>query len=136
MRALRAIRTMLASTFLGRCPNCQEASMFRSPYGVRETCPVCGVRFERDGGSWLGAMVMSYGAAIVALLLLAWILIPRYGLFEGFAFVLAGGAVLAVLLTYRPAKGWFVWWMWTAGFVVPDGAQAPRPAQSRARSSR
>ncbi|MDZ7799183.1 MAG: DUF983 domain-containing protein [Trueperaceae bacterium] len=94
--------------------------MFRSLYAVKATCEVCGVRFERDSGSGLGAMVMAYAAAIIVLLALSLALLPRYGLFEGFAFVLAGAAVAAVLLVYRPAKGWFVWWMWMAGFVRRD----------------
>lgn len=94
--------------------------MFRSLYALHRTCPVCRVRFERDSGSWLGASVMTYGVAIVLLLLFALLLIPRYGLFPGLEWALVGVAVLSVLLTYRPLKGWWVWWMWAAGFVVPD----------------
>jgi hypothetical protein len=94
--------------------------MFRNLYALHATCPVCSVRFERDSGSWLGASVMTYGAAVVVLLLLGLLLIPRYGLFPGLEWVMVGGAVAAVLLTYRPLKGWWVWWMWAAGFVVHD----------------
>ncbi len=111
---------MWRATLLGRCPNCGEGQMFENLYALHETCPVCGVRFERDPGSWLGALVMTYGAAIVALLVFSVILIPRYGLFEGFGLTLAGAAIGTVLLIYRPAKGWWVWWMWAAGIVYRD----------------
>ena len=111
---------MLEATFLGRCPECREGAMFSGLYGLHDTCPVCGVRFERDKGSWLGAMVMAYGAAIVVLLALAFAVIPSYGLFEGFGLLMVGVAVATVALVYRPAKGWFVWWMWAAGFVYRD----------------
>lgn len=114
------LRAMARATFLGRCPECDRGRMFRNLYALHETCPVCGVRFERDTGSWLGALVMTYGAAIVVLVVLSLVLIPRYGLFEGFGLVLAGAAIATVLLVYRPAKGWWIWWMWAAGFVYRD----------------
>lgn len=111
---------MLAATFRGRCPECGQGAMFAGPYGLKETCPVCGVRFERDKGSWLGASVMAYGAAVVALLALSLSLVPRFGFFEGLGLLLVAVAVVTVALVYRPAKGWFVWWMWAAGFVYRD----------------
>lgn len=116
----RDMGAMARATCFGRCPNCGQATMFRNLYAVHETCPACGVRFERDTGSWLGALVMTYGAAIVVLVLLSLLLIPRFGLFEGFGLTLAGAAIATVLLVYRPAKGWWIWWMWAAGFVYRD----------------
>lgn len=116
----RDIGAMLRATFLGRCPNCGEGRMFASLYGLHETCPVCGVRFERDTGSWLGALVMAYVVTILVLIAASIFLISRYGLFEGFGLTLAGTAIATVLLIYRPAKGWWTWWMWAAGFVYRD----------------
>ena len=114
------LRSMTRATLAGRCPNCGDASMFRNLYALHPTCPSCGVRFERDTGSWLGALVMTYGAAILVLVGLSIWMIPRWGLFEGFGLTLAGAAVLTVLVFYRPAKGWWIWWMWAAGFVYRD----------------
>jgi len=34
---------------------------------MRETCPVCGLKFEREEGYFLGAMYISYGIALVAI---------------------------------------------------------------------
>jgi hypothetical protein len=43
---------------------------------MHECCPVCGLKFEREAGYFLGAMYISYGLAlftIVGLSLLRWI---------------------------------------------------------------
>jgi hypothetical protein len=43
---------------------------------MHECCPVCGLKFEREAGYFLGAMYISYGLAlftIVGLSLLLWI---------------------------------------------------------------
>jgi Protein of unknown function (DUF983) len=36
-----------------------------------DRCPVCGLRFEREEGYFLGAMYISYGLAIVIIVLIA-----------------------------------------------------------------
>lgn len=94
--------------------------MFEGPYRLARVCAGCGVRFERDTGSWLGASVLCYIVAIVVLAAEAAVLLPRYGLFRGIEWVGVGSGVAAVVLSYRPAKGWWVWWMWAAGFVTRD----------------
>lgn len=106
---------------LGRCPAC-DAPMFDGPYRLRRVCSGCGVRFERDPGSWLGASVMVYIVAVLALAVEAAVLLPRYGLFPGIEWIAVATGVAAVLLSYRPAKGWWVWWLWAAGFVTRDDA--------------
>ena len=54
------------------------------------------------------------------LLGLTFALVPRYGFFEGLGVLLVAVGVVTVALVYRPAKAWFVWWMWAAGFVYRD----------------
>lgn len=109
----------------GRCPNCSQGRIFKGLWRPHETCLVCGVRFERDQGAWLGAMVVSYAFAIVILLMLATFLILRWGLFPGLEWVLVGAGVASVVLLYRPSKGLWTWWMWGAGFLVTDDEQPP-----------
>jgi len=43
-----------------RCPVCREGSVFSGPYAMNATCPRCGIRFERENGYFLGAMVFAY----------------------------------------------------------------------------
>jgi uncharacterized protein (DUF983 family) len=62
------------------CPRCRQGKifhewLFRSFPRMRETCTVCGLKFEREEGYFLGAMYISYGLALVAiaaLSLLVW----------------------------------------------------------------
>lgn len=112
-------RAMVRST-LGRCPNCGLGRLFLGVYRVRETCEGCGVRFERDSGSWLGAMVVAYALAVFAVIVVAAITIVRWGLYQRLELVLVGTGVLTILLVYRPVKGFWVWSMWAAGLVVRD----------------
>ena len=45
---------------------------------THERCPVCGLKFEREDGYFLGAMYISYGlgiAAIAALAALVWLVL-------------------------------------------------------------
>lgn len=110
---------MLAAT-LGRCPACRRGSAFRGLYAVAEFCPVCGVRFERDPGSWLGAAVIAYTIAIVVVAVVGGLAIGRRGLFVGLEWWLVGTALTTVLLVYRPVKGWWLWVMWAAGWIHRD----------------
>lgn len=112
----------------GHCPNCGSKGVFTSLWGVAETCPNCGVRFEREQGAWLGAWVMAYGVAIVVLVVEAIVLIVNFGLFPGLEWILIGSGILAVVLAYRPVKGWWLWWMWAAGFVTRDGEDEEKAA--------
>ena len=54
---------------------CREGRVFRSAIDMRTTCPECGLVFEREHGYFTGAMVVSYGIAVVvytALVLVLW----------------------------------------------------------------
>ncbi len=53
------------------CPRCREGKIFRRsivlfPH-MNEFCPVCGLKFEREQGYFLGAMYISYGIALVVI---------------------------------------------------------------------
>src|SRR5580692_755950 len=58
-----------------RCPRCREGAIYRCPLwrgwlSTNERCPVCGLKFEREQGYFLGAMYVSYGLSILPVLLL------------------------------------------------------------------
>lgn len=110
----------------GRCPNCGSKGIFTSFWGLADACPNCGVRFDRESGTWLGAWVLTYTVAVLLLVIEALLLIFRYGLFQGLEWVLAASGILMVVLLYRPVKGWWLWWMWAAGFVTKDGVDEAR----------
>ena len=62
------------------CPRCRQGPIFRAPLlrgylAMYERCPVCGLKFEREPGYFLGAMYFSYGLSIppvLVLMLLFW----------------------------------------------------------------
>ncbi|HLU82864.1 MAG TPA: DUF983 domain-containing protein, partial [Trueperaceae bacterium] len=119
-------RKAMLGSIMGRCPNCGEGSLFMGLYKVREKCEVCAVRFERDTGAWLGAMVVAYALAVVAVVITAAVTIIKWGLYQGLEWVLVATGVVSVLALYRPVKGFWIWSMWAAGLVVRDDEFADR----------
>jgi uncharacterized protein (DUF983 family) len=70
----------LRSILQQRCPRCRDGRIFRDPifriYRLRlprmhEQCPVCGLKFEREQGYFLGAMYISYGLGVVTIAAIA-----------------------------------------------------------------
>jgi uncharacterized protein (DUF983 family) len=51
-----------------------RASILRGFPRMHERCPVCDLKFEREQGYFLGAMYISYGLALVTIVMLALIL--------------------------------------------------------------
>lgn len=60
---------MLARGFAKRCPLCGGGGLFRRWLHMRERCPRCGYRFEREEGLFLGAYVINLALVQVVLLL-------------------------------------------------------------------
>ena len=48
-----------------------RSSIFRGFPKMHECCPVCGLKFEREEGYFLGAMYISYGLALIAITVVA-----------------------------------------------------------------
>jgi uncharacterized protein (DUF983 family) len=48
-----------------RCPRCRVGRVFRGMITMHRTCPVCGLKFEREPGYFLGAMYFSYALAVI-----------------------------------------------------------------------
>lgn len=86
---------------------------------------MCGVRFDRYEGNWLGPSVLAYGVATGAASTVGAILVVRRGFFEGLATVLVTAAVLTALVVYRPVKAWWIWLLWRTGFVLTDEDAGP-----------
>jgi uncharacterized protein (DUF983 family) len=72
--------------------------MFRGFPRMHRACPVCGLRYEREPGYFLGAMYISYGLA-VPLMLVFFLLFWR---FTEWKFTMLMLASLAALLPFAP----------------------------------
>lgn len=70
----------LKSMLRGLCPHCRQGLIYPGSFllslsQMRETCSCCGLKFEREHGYFLGAMMISYMLAVPvmgAFLLLFW----------------------------------------------------------------
>jgi uncharacterized protein (DUF983 family) len=61
------------------CPRCRSGKIFSSSIyrgfpRMHDHCPVCDLKFQREEGYFLGAMYISYGLALAAILIIALVL--------------------------------------------------------------
>jgi uncharacterized protein (DUF983 family) len=58
-----------------RCPRCGGGAIFAGFGTTKDTCPTCGLRFERQEGFWVGAVAVNTVATIVvfAAVFVGWI---------------------------------------------------------------
>ena len=85
---------------------------------MHERCPVCGLKFERESGYFLGAMYISYALGIgtvAALSVLVWE-VMRWPLLKSVA------AGIVILLPFAPVLTWVarVLWIYLDQGVDPD----------------
>jgi uncharacterized protein (DUF983 family) len=105
------------------CPRCRSGKIFRSSIfrgfaPLNEHCPVCGLKFEREQGYFLGAMYISYGLAIVLIALLSFVvwLVTRWSLEKS----VIGGFVLFVPTVPAVALFSRVLWIYLDQSIDPD----------------
>lgn len=104
-----------------RCPNCEQGPLFSGFFRLNQTCPVCGVRFERSSGESLGGMMLNLIAAE---------LLTVFGFFGSYL-LLGRPADMTPLMIfwllfdvafivgfYRPARG-----LWIAVTYLTSGLQ-------------
>ncbi len=60
---------MVGRALRRRCPRC-AAPAFETYFGLREHCARCGLRFEREEGYWVGALIINTTVAFGTFLLL------------------------------------------------------------------
>jgi len=81
---MASLARRLQAILFQRCPSCLRGKVFAGVVTMYERCPVCGHRFEREQGFFLGAMYASYFMAIPALgiltWLMSWLLLPSWNL--------------------------------------------------------
>ncbi len=95
------------------CPRCRQGRIFRlpvyrGPLAMVDNCPVCGLRFEREQGYFLGAMYVSYLLSIPPVLLLI-VLIWRL---SGWPFDWAIAAAFVAYLPFVPLVARFARVVW------------------------
>lgn len=51
-----------------RCANCGQPEIFDRWFAMVDRCPRCALRFERQPGYWLGAMILNFAFTAAAFL--------------------------------------------------------------------
>src|SRR2546422_8837393 len=62
--ATRLVRALGRAIRL-RCPRCGATPLFRGWFRMAEACALCGLRFERAQGYFVGAIYVNYAAAVI-----------------------------------------------------------------------
>ena len=52
-------KTLLFRGLTRRCPICGGRKIFSGWYTIKDACPTCGYRFERESGYWVGAIIVN-----------------------------------------------------------------------------
>lgn len=120
-----AFRRFFATNFRLRCPACGHANVTEGFFGVKETCPHCGSRFNRLEGNELISISLGFFLASVVTVLVAVPLLRAYGFFEGVTWLLVGVAATVVVFGQRPMRVLALWLLWMLGFVYPDRVGEP-----------
>ncbi len=121
---------IVARGLTNRCPNCGARTLFETgrPFVLSSGCTNCGLKLERDEGSFLGAMSLNYGVTVCLYLvpiLLAYLFLGLDGMI---AAVAAGiGALGFPVLFYRSSRSW---WLMNYYLVLPHHLPANQRAVS------
>ena len=115
-----------------RCPLCGAGKLFSRWFRMKERCPGCGYRFEREEGFFLGAYVINLAIAQGMVILLA--VVPLIVRLAGdpdasiAPFIVGGliGAVVAPMLFYPWSKT-----IWTAFDLMLRPLHLSEPADRR-----
>ena len=65
---LRRIKRLLSHALRLRCLRCGEGQMFHGLFRMQPECPMCGLKFEREPGYFLGAIYINYAATVGCML--------------------------------------------------------------------
>jgi uncharacterized protein (DUF983 family) len=109
--------TVLHSAVLGYCPNCLLGQLFCGFLRPLRACDVCGMEFELDSSTWLGTAFLMYLLASFLLIAEGVLLGVLFGVFPGLTAVLGVSGILIIVISYRSARGLWVWCLWKTGLL-------------------
>ncbi len=124
----------LYSIIFLKCPRCHEGPFLRShPYDlrnmnrVRESCPVCHLKYRIEPSFYYGSMYVSYGVGVaLAIAVFLLILILGVSLSAGAIFGVIAG-VLVLLMPWIGAVSKIIW----ANFFFKYDPESARKVQDR-----
>jgi len=99
------LRALLARALRLRCPRCGQGRLYAHGLTMLERCPVCGLRYEREQGYFVGAVYVNYAITTVTVLGGVIVLDQLFGLSLATQLMVAVPlALLLPLLVHRHAR--------------------------------
>lgn len=117
--------SVLRGIFHQLCPHCRTGKIFRGAIfrfpRMHERCAVCGLKFEREEGYFLGAMYISYALSLLCITVLSLL----FWFFTRWSLVTVVACALAAFLPFTPVLSLFarVLWIYFDQAVDPDRIQ-------------
>jgi uncharacterized protein (DUF983 family) len=91
-----------------KCPRCLDGDVYKGWFRPNESCPACGLVFEREPGYFLGSFYISYGLGVATgipmVLVVLYADLPFYWLFP---LVAAWVGILSPLLVTYARTLWY-----------------------------
>ena len=87
-----------------RCPNCGGRTLFRHWLAMHQRCSRCALRFEREPGFFLGAVVINYTVTLVLMLVPVLVLVFQQRLDVLPALVIASTWCIVFPLAFFPTS--------------------------------
>jgi uncharacterized protein (DUF983 family) len=109
---------------LHSCPNCGGATLLARWLRVHDRCRICGLRFEKEEGFFLGALVFNYTVTVLSMIipLVVAVYLRLVGMWTALA-VAAAWCVVFPFLFYPTSKSL---WLMTYYLFVPGELPANR----------
>lgn len=96
---------IIARGLTNRCPNCGGRTLFAGLFRAADRCARCGLKFEREDGFFLGALVFNYTFTTVLLLAPMSVIVYKQAISVPAAIAIAVvWCILFPALFYRPSK--------------------------------
>ncbi len=103
---------MLSRALRRRCVLCGHRPIFDGWFALRARCPSCGLRFEREEGYWVGALIanIAVAEALFAVLFIGGILLTHPDVpWTGLGVAAAAAMVVVPIVFYPLSK---MLWLW------------------------
>jgi uncharacterized protein (DUF983 family) len=90
---------MLRRGMLKRCPRCGGGKLYDGWFRMKERCPTCGMRFEREPGFFVGAYLINFAITegLLFLAVMGFVLVAANDGNRGLTVPLVVGLVVAVV---------------------------------------
>ncbi len=119
-----------------KCPRCREGNMFTGKtYALKgqkmnETCPHCGLRYEREPGYFYVAMFVSYALAMAEMIAASVGFYVVTGYMDGpwpYLIATIGTVVVLSPLNFRYSRVILLYWLTPGLSYQPEGERLEKP---------